>query len=397
MWKQWVAAILILATLSGCQTSVSDEKARAHTKWDVARASVMVGAADEQLKIGKLDRAQQHASEALALAPQMPEALAILGRIYIERGQYSAAIIELEKALEQSPRSSSIAYLLGVAYEKSGNLAEALTSYQKASRLDVANFHAVVAEVEVLAAMGKLTEGLDLLEGRLDQAGDDPTGYELCGRLSMILGEYTKAENYYRTACVLDPKNMLYVKSLGQAHFANGHYREAVAAMTKVTGQKAYEPTFMVYAVLGDSYLALGDARNARDAFYTATELAPSEWHVWLGLAKAYLAADEAPRAVLAAQQALRLSADNIDATMLLSYALMRDNRPIDAAAALGMAIRHNPQNAMLRCLQGKAYAAAGRREAALLSYRAALKLEPDNRLARELIAALNGDVSRAD
>ncbi len=387
----------ILSVLGGCQSSVQEEKLKAHSRWDIARARVLAGGAEEALEIGKLDKAQAQAEQAMSLAPNLPKAHTVLGRIHIERGRYSSAIIELEKALEQAPRSDQAAYLLGAAYEKSGNLAEALEAYRKAGRLNPGNFHAVIAQAEVLAGMGKLSEALSLLEGRLDQAGDDPTAFELCGRISMILGNYVKAENYYRTASVLDDGNLLYRKALGQAHYARGHYREAIAAMTEIAEHPEYDANYTVYAILGECYLALGRGPAAREAFFTASELGPSEPKVWMGLAKAYLATGEGPRAILAARQAIRLAPTDPDAVLLGGYAMIQADRNAEAAEMLSFAIRRHPRNAMIRCMYGRALAASGSRTEARRAYQAALRLDPDLKLARALLADLDEDLSRAD
>ncbi|MFW5840711.1 MAG: tetratricopeptide repeat protein [Planctomycetota bacterium] len=387
----------MLTCLAGCQTTVSQEKVQANSRWDLARARVLASGAEEALQLGKLDKAQADAEEALSLAPSLPEAHIAMGNIHIERGRFSAAIIQLEKALETSPRSARSAYLLGVAYEKSGNLPEALSAYQRAGRIDQSSFHATLAQAEVMAGMGQIDQARDLLEGRLDQAGDDPTAYELLGRLCMITKDYVRAENYLRTACVLDDDNPIYHKALGQAHFALGHYREAIKAMSRVVETKDYEASYTVYVILGESNLALGRAEPARDAYFTASELSPSEPNVWLGLAKAYLAAREGPRAVLAAQQAIRLDPENPDAVLLGAYAMIQNGREAEAAEMLTLAIRHHPDNAMIRCLLGQALDRSGSKPAARRAYQSALRIDPNLSLAAKLLARLDEELSRAN
>jgi tetratricopeptide (TPR) repeat protein len=390
--------VTVVLAQAGCQTGVPEEKARAKVKWDIARSRVLAGCAEEQLAMGDLDKAHQQATEALALAPRNADARVVLGKVNIERGRYSSAVYELEKALESDPRSAKAAYMLGVAYEKSANLAEAYNCYQRAARLDSGFFAAVIAAAEVQAGMGNLQDALELLEGRLDQAGDDPTAYEVCGRLALMLDDPAKAESYYRTAHVLDDDNLVYIRSLAETHYRMGHHREALRYLNKLTGHGEYEATYLVYAMQAECYLALGEGKRARDAYYTSTELNPSDATLWLGLAKSYLMTDETGRAVLAARQARQLGEDSADAAMVLGWALLKEGRRGEAVAALIHAVSEHPESVMLRCLLGRAYAAGGNTAQAARCFNAALQLDPDSAVARSLLEALrNNQLSRAE
>jgi tetratricopeptide (TPR) repeat protein len=398
MRKRWVVATLVLMTAVGCQTGVSKEKIRAKMKWDQARSRVLAGCASEQMQIGDLEKAQQQATEALTLYPKNAKARVVLGKIHIERGQFSSAIYELERALEDDPRSAEAAYILGVAYEKSNNLPEALTCYEKSYRIDSRFFPAVVAAAEVHAGMGELEKGLSLLEGRLDQAGDDPAGYEVCGRMAMLLKDPAKAEGYFRTACVLDPENIIYTRNLAEAHFQMGHYRQAIQLLKKVVAHPEFKAGCITFSMLGECYLATGDGKKARDAYYTCTEISPAEPPLWVGLAKAYLLTGETARARLAAQQALQLDRSSESGAMLLGYALMREKHVGQAIAVLLPAAGKHPRSTVLRCLLGRAYAADGDKAQAARWFNAALQLEPDNAVARSLLEALRNDqLSRVD
>ncbi len=397
MRKRWVVATIVLM-VAGCQSSVPKEKVRARMKWDQARSRVLAGCAQEQLEIGDLDKAQKQATESLALYPNSAQARMVLGKVWIERGRYSSAIYELERALEDAPRNHKVAYILGVAYEKSGNFQEALTCYQKAYRIESNFFPAVIAAAEAHAAMGDLQQGLELLEGRIDQAGDDPTGYEVCGRLAMLLEDPAKAESYFRTASVLDPENVIYHRNLAEAYFKLGHHSQAITVLKKVATHTEFEAGCMTYAMLGECYLALGDGASARDAYFTCTEIRPADASLWLGLAKSYLMTNEIPRAKLAAQQALQLDRGSEDAAMLLGYALMKLGHRGQAIAVLIHATDQHPKSTVLRCVLGRAYAADGDTLQAARCFNAALQLDPDNRLARSLLEALrNNQLSRAD
>jgi Flp pilus assembly protein TadD len=73
---------------------------------------------------------------------------------------------------------------------------------------------------------------------------------------------------------------------------------------------------------------------------------------------------------------------------MVLGYVLLRDRQADQALAVLTGAAAAHPQDATLRCLLGRAYAASGHEDQARRCYAAAFQVEPDNALVHELLAA---------
>ncbi len=96
-----------------------------------------------------LDKAYEHLTKAVELAPDYADAQKILGRTYYKRGQYHLARQHLEKAALLNPQSYSTPYQLGKTLVKLGELQLAIEQFDKAVVLadNVGNiFMAVVAE-----------------------------------------------------------------------------------------------------------------------------------------------------------------------------------------------------------------------------------------------------------
>ena len=64
------------------------------------------------------------------------EALLDSGRAHIEAGEYDKAIRDLEAAAGQAPEDSDAHFLLGQAYNQSGQLSEAAEAFRKVLALD---------------------------------------------------------------------------------------------------------------------------------------------------------------------------------------------------------------------------------------------------------------------
>ena len=83
-----------------------------------------------------LEQAVAEFETALELKENMPEALIGMGNVYIQQGDYAAAIDTLQRAIEQIPDSPEAYYALGEAYARSGDTAGACEAYSSFLALD---------------------------------------------------------------------------------------------------------------------------------------------------------------------------------------------------------------------------------------------------------------------
>jgi superkiller protein 3 len=386
--KRWIIAAILLGLLTGCATQPQNEARQASMKrWCTARAEVLCGLGAEHLRVGQLKDAAKAAKEALALDAGSIHARVMLGRVYIEQGQYAQAATELEVARDAEPTAAELHYLLGVAREKNQQLELALASYRQALTLDRTYVDAVLAIGEVLAEMEQPAEALAFVEDYMPSAENHPGMYELAGRLAMILSDYDKAERYCQAAHDLDYENPCYLEALARAQFFAGGYDRAAASLQRLCEAKDYEGRAWVYVMLSECMLMLGRAGDAYEAGYRATELSPAGADAWSALARASLARGDFFRATCAAREALRLNPSDTGAAVVLGYALIRSGQGDEAVRKLQEATATHPNDATLKCLLGRAYAAIGRDDQARQCYVEAWEAEPENVVAQELLA----------
>lgn len=383
-----MTAVLIAGLGLGCRDqSIRQSKSQAYQRWYHTRAQMLYGVGLEHWKVGQLDRARNKALEALALESDHVEARILLGKVYIEKGHYPAAVRELARACQLRPRSAEAMFLLAVALEKDTRYAEALQRYQRAYALDPKNVSAIQGAAEVMVLMGRVEQAQDFVEGYLADAPEHPGLFETAGRLAIMRRQYDRAARHFRQACDLNYENVAYVEAMGRAQFLAGQYEPAAETLKGLTERKAYTAPVWVYTMLGDCYMALDRPFKARDAYYVATERKPEDAGVWLNLAKAAMKLGDTARAILSAHQALSCEPRCLEATMVLGYALIRANRASEAVAVLSAAADKHPKDGMVQCLLGRAYAAVGNRAEAQRRYELASRLDPSNRVARELLA----------
>lgn len=394
--NKWILAGIVVLIAAGCQgtdATFSEQQQDAQGRWSNARASVAFRVAENRLSAGALDEAHKAVEQALSLEPDSFEAKIVLGRVLIEKGRFTEAVELLSRVCQSRPNDAKTAYYLGVAQEKNGRLEDALATYRRAYGLDQSDIGPIKAAAEVLVAMGQPRAAMLQIESYLPKAQDDPGMYELAGRLALMGKEYDKAADYFQQVLDMDHQNVRYAELLARAQHSAGRYAQLEDNLTGLIGRKGYEAPTWVYLMLGDAYLAQRRGKDAFNAYFTASERESGRVEVWLSLSRAALAMNDSPRAVASAQRALQVSEGDINAQLLLGYALLRDSQPARAILVLTAAAADHPASSTIQCLMGRAHTAVGQKSEAVRCYTVAVRLEPGNVVARQLLQlSTNGE-----
>jgi len=382
-----IATILVVATFAGCGPTVKQAKVEANQRWQQTRSDVIAEVAEQHLRVGQLDQAAEKAADALSLDEKNAFAHAVLGRVYIEKGNYTLAIGELDRACELDPRSAEYVYLLGVAQEKARKLEDALASYRKSFAMNGRQIEPVLAAAEVLVAMGRLREAQLYLDSHKAQGEQDPAMHELAGRVASLQEDHAAAADHYEQALALDVQNIRYREALGREQYFAGRLPAAAHTLAALEDTDEYRRPLWVLTMLGDCYVDGGQYAQARDAYTAATKREPASSVAWVRLARTELAMKDFVRAILSANRALDLQADNEEAAVILGYGLLMTRQAGKARTVLAEAVSRNPDSSMLQCLLGRAHAELGDVAQARRCYQESLRLDPQNVAARELLS----------
>ena len=141
--------------------------------------------------------------------------------------------------------------------------------------------------------------------------------------------------------------------------------------------------------VLGENALLLrtvgsirhmkGDRNGAADAFRKAVDVDPEDAQAWADLGAVLGSQEDTVGAIKALHQAFSLDPSLLVAGQNLGLALMKANRPDDAAVIFQRLIDHGARSAPVYGWLGHACAAIDRPEHAAEAYRAALAINPDD------------------
>jgi len=385
----WILTLGMIVSV-GCGEPQDLAKQKVKDQWDLSRATMLYGVANEHLNMGQLDMAYTKTRDALTMAPEFHPASILLGRILIEQGNFADASVTLATVSEKLPQSAEPVYLLAVAQEKMRQFDAALDSYRKAYALDSSRMDAVNAAAEVLILTDRIDEAKDLIDASIARAGTEPAMYETAGRIAMIQKDYRAAAHYFQDAHDLDFTNRRYRESMGEAQVLAGDYVQAVDTFTQLMAIPEYKPGATTYGMLADAYMALGRHVDARNTYAKATEANPNSAGAWANLAQASLALRDNERAVRSARAALSLEPNHLDATLVLGYALLRTGRTADATNVLIQAVKHHGDNAQLHLVLGRCHQVVGQKDLARTCYHTVLAIEPDNQTAKTLLRAMD-------
>lgn len=204
--------------------------------FDDMEVLVALGISQNAAETGKPASGQSSAAAALekmiARAPDKAALQNILANIYLQNGNYPAAIALLDSMLSKTAAPGkqewSLYFQRGIAYERDKNWDKAEADFREALRLNPKN--------------------ADIL---------NYYGYSLADRgLKLETGL-----NMVRQAAELRPEDGAVADSLGWAYYQLGRYNEAVAALEKAVRLEPGESS--INSHLGDAYWQIGRKRDA--------------------------------------------------------------------------------------------------------------------------------------
>src|SRR5258708_7521194 len=171
-------------------------------KPEVAFAHFQLGYAYTALK--RSDEARPEYERAIALDPKMSEAYLNLGILLLDKQEYAAAVVPLNKAVELLPAQSRPRSLLAVAQDRSGDQEGAARSCEVVLHLDINDFTANHYVGELDRRRGKPAEAEMNFRHALEIRPDAPEALQGLAR-SLEAQNKPEAADAYRKYLVAEP------------------------------------------------------------------------------------------------------------------------------------------------------------------------------------------------
>ncbi|MGE5626262.1 MAG: tetratricopeptide repeat-containing sulfotransferase family protein [Bacillota bacterium] len=194
----------------------------------------LMGEAAQAFGRGNLALAASGAEQALRLAPDMPEALHLLGLCHLKRGDAPRALALLREAAERKPGDAQLMHNLGVASVETGDAAGARVAFKRATELDPHNPEAWFNLAVVSEEQG---DALTAEQGYRESLKHAPERAAATAGLAALLeqrSELQEAGEWSDTALRLDPQDPVANLTRAQLDFRGGEHEAAAARLERL-------------------------------------------------------------------------------------------------------------------------------------------------------------------
>ncbi|HTA56850.1 MAG TPA: tetratricopeptide repeat protein [Candidatus Baltobacteraceae bacterium] len=258
--------------------------------------------------LNRVDEARIEYERCVALDPKMAEGQLNLGILLLEKDA-AAAVPPLRKAVDLLPSQSRPRFLLGIALERSGDLAGAAESYTAAAHLNP-------SDTETQAELGgvylQLKRPADAEKEFRAVLETQPKSLLALRGLALSLDAEGKpdAVEAYRNYLATDPKDSAVRERFVQLLVANKKFDEALAETEKPEGGQA--PTLDELRLRADIFVGKNKLDEAIATLKQAIALAPRDAQLHGGVGRLYLQKREFADAERELKIAIQLDKGNV-------------------------------------------------------------------------------------
>ena len=373
------AAFLLTATgCSGSRQSTPPAGADANAPSAAASSATAarghVATGNDLLQRGDLDGAEREFRIVLGSEPNNQDALAGLGQVQVRRGQYSDAVLLLERATRVSSQMVSAFRTLGDAHLALGEVDQAATAYRQAVALAPEDVSLRLSLSRSLMEASEYGEATSVCRQTLRYVKNAPDRqaqvYRQLGEIYSREGKSAEAVSALYRAAELDPRDAEIARSLAGAASRGGLYAEAATACQRVLQLSPLDVdakkqlawvNFKLerYPVSIKHYEALGESLGTVDRYY---------------LAQAYAKTNKTDRAVELFRAVVRADPQNYKGVYCnMAYAYYDATRYQRAIESAREGLAGDSANACLKFCWAQALDKMGRHEDAIPVFEAAL------------------------
>jgi predicted Zn finger-like uncharacterized protein len=327
--------------------------------------------------IGKAEEAYRKYEAALKAKPDLVEALAAEGVVWMSRNDKAKAQERLDAAMAVKPEGLTLLEdeAIGDLALAMGEPKKAQEAFARALEKDEGDAAAHAGVGKALAAQGDLRGARKEMETALKQMdGDASLAYEY-GSLLRRTNEPDAALAMLRNAVKLDSKEPRYRARLGAILVERGEFEEAEQQLRQAVLMNDRYPEglyFLARALAGRKKQA-----EAIDVMKKAVEVEPDNAEYLYQLGLIYERGQQIQDAVDAFTRSIDRSKKNADAYEHLGLSLMIENRFQEAATAFGKAAELDPKRARAWGEKGDAEQQGGDLDGAIRDFQKALSMDP--------------------
>ncbi len=338
----------------------------------------LVGLARLAAQARDQDAASRYLQQAIAAAPENPQAWAAKGDLAFDSRDFATAESDYRKVLDfKNPgwlpqeRYYTLARLAAAQAEQN-QLDQALASIETLEKMAPEQPYPHYLHAVVLYKQGHLDDAVSQLQQVLKVAPDNAQAQMLLGAVNYAQGNYGQAEMYLGNVLGIEPGNTDARKLLALAFFREGRSEQALATLRPA-----------VPGTASDAELLALLQREAAAGAGTPQAKAPeagSAGNSPFARAGEALASGNAAEAIsLLQQMPAGDAASEAQRNRMLVMAYVNGKRPDEAVRTAAAYVAKHPDDSAAHLLHGTALVADGKLTEARAEYEQALKLDPKN------------------
>lgn len=389
-----MTAAALLTAMGGCGQGkfTGAHKSAAEEKLSLIKSGTEWNMAHQQFLAGDLDKAHKSVDRSIALNPRVPKSHVLRGRILIEKGRLEEARESLLEAEKLDPTMADPQYYLGIIHERFNQPVEALERYRKASSCEPSNPQFVVASAEMLIYMDRLDEAESLLTERRSDFQYNAAICQTLGQIKTIRRDHEQAVRYFDEARLLAPDDNSIVEDLARAQIACGRFAEAEYHLGRLIEADKDRTRRDLMHLRARCLVKLDRPVEARSILQTLTSGAEGagDLTAWVMLGNVAATLNDAGRLRTASQRVIALAPDAYEGHFLKALHLRRQGDLSGALASADTAARLSTTDPGPHILRALIQQDLGRRADARKSLLAALKIDPKNASAKQIMDTLD-------
>lgn len=204
---------------------------------------------------GEYESAVDIAVEALVIAPDNSETLAILGEIYADVGNWSLSAFYLDRALELDPDNVLAWRNYALLYERQGGYEEGLAALDQGLSIDPAAWHLEVSKGRLYEAILEWEQAVAAYTRARDMNPNVSLTWDALGFAHYKVGNDLEALRVLKTAVEVDPEDWRAQAHLGTTYYRLRNYEQAVITLRRAVEELGDRARIEYLYQLGLAYI----------------------------------------------------------------------------------------------------------------------------------------------
>ncbi len=338
------------------------------------------------IQTNQFPEARKLTDEILKINAQDDDAVVYQSEMQISEGNASEAAQNLQTVTKNAPKNSEAHYVLGMAYQKLGNLGRAETEWREALRLRPDLLEAQRALASAAMRQGDMATLREAATQIITQQPASPDGYALRALSYINRKQFDEAEKDVRKAIEVAPNSAYGYAQLGNLKFSQKQYGDAA---------KAYQQALVLNPNSTDAFRGMINTYMAQSMVDKAVAFANaqiakspdnSSFYDLLGSVLFHSKKDFGG-AQSAFEKSVGLDKHNAAAALKLCQVLASEGQMDQAISTAEQALKDNPREPTLYLLLGDLYESKSEWKKAEDAYQSALGINPQDLIASNDLA----------